>query len=57
MLKKKHSKSSGLSGVRSTPAERFNLDRTAEVYGDRPLHALRESRVFSYQEYRKNQEP
>lgn len=52
--KPKHKK---FTGTTSTPAERFNLDRAAEVYGDRPLHALRESRVFSYQEYRKNQEP
>lgn len=56
MLKKKL-KPKKFTSASSTPAERFNLDRAAEVYGDRPLHALRESRAFSYQEYRKNQEP
>ncbi|WP_162988177.1 hypothetical protein [Alcaligenes aquatilis] len=56
-MQKKQLKSKKPASLTTSPAERFNLDRTAEVYGDRPLHALRESRVFSYQEYRKNQEP
>ncbi|MCX5592843.1 hypothetical protein [Alcaligenes endophyticus] len=55
-MQKRKPKPKKFTGTTSTPAERFNLDRTAEVYGDRPLHTLNSNR-FSYQEYRKNQEP